>query len=55
MERAFPMEARMHPSHPQRAAAATQSECACRHSSSNWQKRWGDGEAGMESEEGTAF
>ena len=24
-----------------RAAAATQSECACRHSSSDWQKRWG--------------
>jgi hypothetical protein len=38
-----------------RAAAATQSECACRHSSSDWQKRWGHGEAGMESGEGTAF
>src|SRR5258708_23879688 len=24
-----------------RVAAATQSDCACRHSSSNWQKRWG--------------
>jgi hypothetical protein len=37
-----------------RVAAATQSECACRQSSSNWQKRWGHGEAGMESEEGMA-
>jgi hypothetical protein len=38
-----------------RAADGYQSDCAWRHLSSDWQKRWGHGEAGMESEEGTAF
>jgi hypothetical protein len=42
IERVFPMERTSAPPIVRnRAAAATQSECACRHSSSDWQKRWG--------------
>jgi len=55
IERAFPTERTSAPS-PSATAQPTaiQSGCAWRHSSSDWQKRWGHGEAGMESEEGTA-
>ena len=56
IERAFQIE---RASAPQPSATAqptaTQSDCAWQHWSSDWQKRWGYGEAGMESEEGTAF
>ena len=52
IEGAFPME---RTSAPQPSATAqptvTQSECAWRHLSSDWQKLWGHPEAGMESEE----
>jgi hypothetical protein len=56
LERAFPME---RTSAPQPSATAqpmaTQSECAWRHSSTIGRNAGGHGEAGMESEEGTAF
>ena len=56
IERAFPMEARVHPSHPQprsrrlpRASARGGTEVPIGRNAG------GHGEAGMESEEGTAF
>ena len=51
--RHFRWKGRVLPGHPNRAQAATQSECAWRHSSSDWRNAGGHGKAGMESEEGT--